>query len=172
MCVRLADQSTQRVEGILDEICMTIDGSYIIGDFVVLDTSHNPKAPIILGRPFLHTVKATIYVAATNMRFNINRRKRRFSFNPPNLGRHLTRANHTKLDDVDSIEIVNTKFYKEPVIRGWKDISWPIKKGNPGHPIIIVSIGSNTLELFVILAQPSTLSLCLSMITCCSLRHY
>ena len=51
---------------------MTIDGSYIIGDFVVLDTSRNPKAPIILGRPFLHPVVASIYVASANMHFDIN----------------------------------------------------------------------------------------------------
>jgi hypothetical protein len=49
MHVRLADQSTHRVEGILDDICMTVGGSYVTADFVVLDTDRSPKAPIILG---------------------------------------------------------------------------------------------------------------------------
>ena len=41
---------------------------------------------------------------------------------------------------------VKTKFYQEPIIKGWQDVSWPVKKGDPGHPIILVSIGPNTLE--------------------------
>jgi hypothetical protein len=47
--VRLPDQSTRRVEGILDDICLTVGGCYVTVDFVVLDTDHNLKAPIILG---------------------------------------------------------------------------------------------------------------------------
>jgi hypothetical protein len=89
-------------------------------------------------------MKTNIYVAASNMCFNINGRKTRFSFIPLNLRRTL--ANLTTLDDIDSIEIVKTKFYKDPVIKGWHDISWPVKKGDPGRPIIGVSIGPNTLE--------------------------
>jgi hypothetical protein len=53
--VRLADQSTRKVKGILDDICLIVAGNYITADFVVLDTGHSPKAPIILGRPFLYT---------------------------------------------------------------------------------------------------------------------
>ena len=41
---------------------------------------------------------------------------------------------------------MKTKFYREAVIKGWQDISWPVKKGDPGRPIIIVSIGRHILE--------------------------
>ena len=115
-------------------------------DFVILNIGRYPRASIILGRPFLHTIKASIYVASANMHFNINGKKRRFTFNPPYSRRHSSQVNRASLDDVDSIEIVKTKFYPEPVIKGWQDISWPVKKGDPGHPIIIVSIGRHTLE--------------------------
>lgn len=113
---------------------------------MILNTGCDPKAPIILGRPFLHTVKASIYVASANMCFDINGKKRRFTFNPPYPRTHLSRVNWAGLDDVDSIEILKTKFYREPVIKGWQDISWPVKKGDPSRPIIIVSIGPHFLE--------------------------
>ena len=55
MCLRFADRSTRHVEGIVDNVCVCIGHSYVPADFVVLDTGRNPNAPIIFGRPFLHT---------------------------------------------------------------------------------------------------------------------
>jgi hypothetical protein len=81
--VVLLDQTTQRIEGFLDDICLTIGGSYVTADFVILNTDRDPNTPIILGQPFLHTVKPSIYVVAANKCFDINRKKRRFTFNPP-----------------------------------------------------------------------------------------
>ena len=52
MRLRFADRSTRRVEGIVDNICVCIGHSYVPADFVVLDTSQNSNAPIILDRPF------------------------------------------------------------------------------------------------------------------------
>ena len=49
MCLRFADQSTCHVEGIVDNVCVRIEHSYVPTDFVVLDTGRNPNAPIILG---------------------------------------------------------------------------------------------------------------------------
>jgi hypothetical protein len=60
--VVLLDQTTRRIEGFLDDIYLTVGGSYVTADFVILNTDHDPKAPIILGRPFLHTIKPSIYV--------------------------------------------------------------------------------------------------------------
>ena len=119
----LPDQTPQRIEGILDGICLIVDGSYVTADFVILNIGRNPKAPIILGLPFIHTIKASIYIASDNMCFDINGKKRRFSFNPPYPRRHSSRVNRVSLDDVDSIEIVKMKFYQEPIIKGWQDIS-------------------------------------------------
>jgi hypothetical protein len=79
--VVLPDQMTRWIEGYLDDICLTIGGGYIIADFVILHIDYDPRDPIILGRPFLHTVKASTYIASANMHFDINGKKRRFAFN-------------------------------------------------------------------------------------------
>jgi hypothetical protein len=74
MHLRFADRSTPRVEGITDNICVHIWHSYVPTYFVVLDTGWNPNAPIILGRPFLHTTNATIYVGTTEVCFYLGQR--------------------------------------------------------------------------------------------------
>lgn len=82
MRIRLTDQSTCRVEGIIDDIYMLVQDSYVMTDFVVLNTSHSPKAPIIMDRPFLRIAKATIYAKTYDIRFNIDGKKEMFSFSP------------------------------------------------------------------------------------------
>jgi hypothetical protein len=47
-------------------------------DFVVLETGGDERAPIILGRPFLSTAKAIIYVDTAKICFTIKGKK--FSF--------------------------------------------------------------------------------------------
>jgi hypothetical protein len=44
-------------------------------DFVVVETRGSENAPVILGRPFLVTAKAIIYVDAAKIVFTINGRK-------------------------------------------------------------------------------------------------
>jgi hypothetical protein len=53
--------------------------SYIPVDFVVLETGGDKRAPIILGRPFLNTAKAIIYMNSAKFYFTI-KDKKKFSF--------------------------------------------------------------------------------------------
>jgi hypothetical protein len=52
----------------------------VVADFVVVETGGSENAPIILGRPFLATVKAIIYADTAKIIFIINGRKERFNF--------------------------------------------------------------------------------------------
>ena len=69
MHMQLVDQSTRRVEGIAEYICIQVGSSYVSVDFVVLDTGCDLKAPIILGRPFQHTTKAIIQAESARICF-------------------------------------------------------------------------------------------------------
>lgn len=79
MSVGLVDQSTCQV-GLIDDIYLLVTDSYVAADFVVLDRGHNLEAPIILGRPFLSTTKATIYADTSDICFNIIGKEEGFSF--------------------------------------------------------------------------------------------
>jgi hypothetical protein len=80
MCLQLADLSQCYPEGILDDVCLGVGRSYVVADFVVVETGGSENAPIILGRPFLATAKAIIYADAAKTVFTINGRKERFNF--------------------------------------------------------------------------------------------
>ena len=44
-------------------------------DFIILDIDCNPSCPIILGRPFLRTIGAIIYMNEGNIKFQFPLRK-------------------------------------------------------------------------------------------------
>jgi hypothetical protein len=55
---------------------------FIPVDFVVLEMGEREKSPLILGRPFLKTVGATIDVGKGGIMFDINGEKSSFKFRP------------------------------------------------------------------------------------------
>jgi len=52
-----------------------IQEQYIPADFLVLDMQGDNDSPIILGRPFLYTAKAHIYIVSGHINFNLPTRK-------------------------------------------------------------------------------------------------
>ena len=56
----MADQTFRKVEGIVTDVPVKIDDHFVHADFQVIDMGEDEyDPPIILGRPFLSTVKAT-----------------------------------------------------------------------------------------------------------------
>ncbi|KAK1685622.1 hypothetical protein QYE76_046470 [Lolium multiflorum] len=58
--VNLADNSTKKPLGKVDNVRIMVNNNLVPVDFAVLDIECNASCPIILGRPFLRTVGATI----------------------------------------------------------------------------------------------------------------
>jgi hypothetical protein len=82
MCLQLVDQSVCYPAGIAKNIPVKIRNFFIIVDFVILDMEVDAKTPLILGRLFLSTAKAHIYVGAGEIQLNINGQTERFAFRP------------------------------------------------------------------------------------------
>ena len=66
--------------GVLEDAIVRVGQTYIPIDFIVLEIGGDVRAPSILGRPFLSTVKAIIYVDSAKIYFTIKDRKENFSF--------------------------------------------------------------------------------------------
>ncbi|GJZ13586.1 reverse transcriptase domain-containing protein [Tanacetum coccineum] len=62
MSVRLADRSFQYPFGIAKNMLVEVGKFTFLTDFVILEMKEDNKVPLILGRPFLHTVDAVIRV--------------------------------------------------------------------------------------------------------------
>ena len=78
--LQLADQSVRHVEGIATNLLVRIRDAYVPTNFVILDMGNDKDAPLILGRPFLNTANACIYVASTRIQFHLDGRKETFAF--------------------------------------------------------------------------------------------
>jgi hypothetical protein len=62
--LQLADQSTRYLEGVATDLLVKVRSAYIPTDFMILDMGNTEDTPLILGRPFLNTINACIYVAS------------------------------------------------------------------------------------------------------------
>ncbi|XP_074290685.1 uncharacterized protein LOC141617390 [Silene latifolia] len=71
MTIQLPDRSIKHHMGILEDVPVKIGKFFIPVDFVVIDIAEDSRVPIIIGRPFLHTVGAVIDVRHGSLTFNI-----------------------------------------------------------------------------------------------------
>jgi hypothetical protein len=55
--------------GIAKDVMVKIQDNYVPVDFMILDMGEEEEVPIILGRPFLNTTNATIYVGSGQIHF-------------------------------------------------------------------------------------------------------
>jgi len=78
----MADQTYQIVEGIAKDVLVQIDDHFIPIDFLVIDMGEDDyDPPIILGRPFLSTTKAIIYIGIGEVHLHFPSKKVHCHFN-------------------------------------------------------------------------------------------
>jgi hypothetical protein len=82
MCLELGDNSIRYPLGIAEDVPVKVGHQFIPIDFVVLEMGEREKPPLILGRPFLKTVRATIDVGKGDIKFDINFERSSFKFRP------------------------------------------------------------------------------------------
>jgi hypothetical protein len=81
----MADQTFRKVEGIVTDVPVKIDEHFVHTDFQVIDMGEDKyNLPIILGRPFLSTVKAVIYIGTGEVHMHFPSEKVRRYFNDSN----------------------------------------------------------------------------------------
>jgi hypothetical protein len=80
MCLELGNNSIRYPLGIDEDVPVKVGHHFIPVDFVVLEMGEREKPPLILGRPFLKTVGATIDVGKGEINFDINGEKISFKF--------------------------------------------------------------------------------------------
>jgi hypothetical protein len=78
--LQMADQSLRFVEGMVKVVMVTIQELCIPIDFLVIDIQGDDEFPILLGRSFLYTAKANIYIGSGHIHFNLPTGKVRCQF--------------------------------------------------------------------------------------------
>jgi hypothetical protein len=82
MCLELGDNSIRYPLGIAEDVPVNVGHHFIPVNFVVLDMGERENPPLILGRPSLKTVRATIDVSKGEIKFDINGERSSFKFRP------------------------------------------------------------------------------------------
>jgi hypothetical protein len=82
MCLELGDNSIRYPFGVAKDVPVKVGHHFIPVDFVVLEMGEREKPPLILGRPFLKTVGATIDVGKRAIKFDSNCERSYFKFQP------------------------------------------------------------------------------------------
>jgi hypothetical protein len=78
----MANQSVLFSEEIVKNVIVQIQDRYVPIDFMVLDMGvEDEEAPIVLGRPFLNTTNAIIYIGSGQVYFQFPDEKVRCHFN-------------------------------------------------------------------------------------------
>jgi hypothetical protein len=95
--LQMADQSFCFVDRIAKNVLVQIDDHFIPTDFLVIDMGEDEyDPPIILGRPFLSTTKAIIYIATGEVHCQFPSEKVRCYFNNNYIVDKEPKKNRTK----------------------------------------------------------------------------
>ena len=81
----MVDQTFREVKGTVTDVPVKIDDYFVYTDFQFIDMGEDEyDPPIILGRPFLSTVKAIIYIGIGEVHMHFPSKKVRRYFTDPN----------------------------------------------------------------------------------------
>ena len=75
----MADRIMKRPIGILHDVLVKVESFILPADFVILDCEVNFEVPIILGRSFLSTGRALVYMEKGQMTFRLNNEEATFN---------------------------------------------------------------------------------------------
>ncbi|XP_047262414.1 uncharacterized protein LOC124895913 [Capsicum annuum] len=79
MRLLMADRLIKKPVGVLYDILVRVDRFIFLSDFMILDCEVDHEVPVIIGRPFLSTVRALVDVEYGEMKFWVNNKE--VSFN-------------------------------------------------------------------------------------------
>src|SRR3989337_931845 len=73
--LHLANSTIKKPLCRINDVLIIVNRNYMPIDFIILDIDCNPSCPIILGRPFLRTIRAVIDMKEGNIKFQFPLRK-------------------------------------------------------------------------------------------------
>ena len=88
--LQLADKSLKHPRGVIEHVLIKVHKFIFLAYFIVLDMEEDKKMPIILGRPFLATSRAMIYVQKGELKLRVQDDDVKFSV--VNVVRHPTES--------------------------------------------------------------------------------
>nr|GEX04881.1 DNA-directed DNA polymerase [Tanacetum cinerariifolium] len=142
MTLKLADRSVSKPIGIVKDVSVKVGVFHFPADFVVVDFKPDPRVPLILGRCFLNTGRASIDVHKGELTLRI--RNEAITYNLDQTTRYSANYNQMTANKIDVIDMACEDYSQE--VLGFFDVT---ASGNPTpYDDPIVSTTSPTLTPF------------------------
>jgi hypothetical protein len=125
----MVDQTFHFVEGLVKDVPIQIDDHFTLTDFLVVDMGEDEYDPhIILGRPFLSTTKAIIYIITREVHFQFLSKKVRCHFNNNYIVGEEPKKNRSR-------RRCHTRNQKsQPAMDGWADYEGEVMRHEDKFP--------------------------------------
>nr|GEX64252.1 reverse transcriptase domain-containing protein [Tanacetum cinerariifolium] len=104
MTLELVDRSITRPKGVAEDVFVKVGKFHFSTDFVVVDFEADPRVPLILGRSFLRTVRALIYVYGEEITLRVNDEAVTFNLNQTT--RYPSTYDDMSVNQIDVIDVV------------------------------------------------------------------
>ncbi|GKE67522.1 reverse transcriptase domain-containing protein [Tanacetum coccineum] len=118
MTLELADRSISRPIGIAEGVYVKVGKFQISADFVVVDFDADPRVPLILGRSFLKTGRALIYVYEGELTLRVG--KEDVTFNLDQTLRYSSNYDDNSVNRIDVIDMACEEYSQEVI--GFSDV--------------------------------------------------
>ncbi|GJW19978.1 reverse transcriptase domain-containing protein [Tanacetum coccineum] len=142
MTLELADCSISQPIGIAEDVSVKVGKFQFPADFVVVDFDADPRVPLILGRSFLKTRRASIDVYEGELTLRVG--KEAVTFNLDQTSRYSSNYDDMTANRIDVIDMACEEYSQE--VLSFSDV---IASGNPTpYYDPIVSTSSPTLTPF------------------------
>nr|GEW02800.1 reverse transcriptase domain-containing protein [Tanacetum cinerariifolium] len=111
MTLELADQSITRPKGVAKDVFIKVGMFYFPINFVVVDFEADPRVPLILGRSFLRTGHALIYVYGEEITLWVNDEAVAFNLNQTT--RYSSTYDDLSVNQIDIIDVAREEYAQE-----------------------------------------------------------
>ncbi|GJR22279.1 reverse transcriptase domain-containing protein [Tanacetum coccineum] len=103
MSIRLTNHTYQYPMGVAENILVQVGKFVFLVDFVILQMEEDDRVPLILGRPFLHTVNAIIPVKNKELNLGIGEDRATFHIDKAMQHSHINDNTCFRMDVIDEI---------------------------------------------------------------------
>nr|GEX77692.1 reverse transcriptase domain-containing protein [Tanacetum cinerariifolium] len=124
MTLELADRSITHPKRVAEDVFVKVGKFYFLTDFVVVDFEADPRVPLILGRSFLRTDRASIDVYGEKITLRVNDESVTFNLNQTM--RYSSTYDDNSVNRVDVIDIACEDFVQDVL-----DFHYNPKSSNP-----------------------------------------
>nr|GEX77179.1 DNA-directed DNA polymerase [Tanacetum cinerariifolium] len=139
MTLELADRSISRPVGVAEDVFIKVGTFYFSADFIVVDFDADPRVLLILGRSFLKTGHALVYVYEGELTLRVG--KEAVTFNLDQTSSYFANYDSMSVNRIDLIDVACEEYSQEVLVFSMS--------GNPTPSMeTIVSNSSPTLTPF------------------------